>query len=114
MPERLIRLVCAIAVAVNALIPAVYMQARARGKNGVTVVICTCSGPQTVLIDSSGQQAPDKQKTGNKRDDCATSGALPLKRGSPPCRAAGVHFSAFVYHIEHQAFQSTPKSGAVS
>lgn len=98
----------------NALIPAVYMQARARGKNGVTVVICTCSGPQTVLIDSNGQQAPDKQKTGNKRDDCATSGALALKGGSPTCLAAGVHFYATVYWMERRAFQSTPMPGAVA
>ena len=111
---RLLNLVCALALVVNALIPAGFMLARAQGSDGVTVVICTGSGPQTVVIDSDGQQIPDNQKNANKRCDYATSGALALA-GDPPLRlAAEVRYAAIVYRVERQAFRSTPKPGAVS
>lgn len=114
MSERLIKLLCAIALAVNALIPAGFMLTRAQGSDGITVVICTGSGPQTILIDSDGQQVPDNQKSGNKRCDYATSGALALADDPPLRLAAEVLYAAIAYRVERQVFRATPKPGALS
>lgn len=114
MSERLIRFVCALALAVNALIPAGFMLARAQGSDEVTIVICTGSGPQTILIDSDGQQVPDHEKRASKRCDFATSGAVALTDAAPPRLAAEVRYVAVVYRVQRQAFRDTPKPGAVS
>lgn len=114
MSERLIKLLCAVALAVNALIPAGFMLARAQGSNEVTVVICTGSGPQKVLIDSNGQQVPEHQKSASKRCEFATSGAVALTSSPPPRLAAQVRYVTVVYRVQRQAFCDTPKPGAVS
>lgn len=114
MSERLIKLLCAFALAVNALIPAGYMLARAQGSDEVTVVICTGSGPQKILIDSNGQQIPDHQKSASKRCDFATSGAVALTDAPPARLAAQVRYVAVVYRVQRQALRDAPKTGAVS
>ena len=112
MAQRLITLLCTIAVAVNALLPSGFMLARAQSADAVTVVICTGYGPETLTLDSEGHQLPPEPQK-EKRCDYATFGAVAL--ASEPARLeTQALYASISYRITRAIFRETPKPGATS
>jgi len=115
MTERLLKVLCALALLVNALIPAGFMLARAQTSDDIQIVICTGFGPQTVIVDSDGNHTPTKQdQNDDKRCDFAKTGSLASADEAPVRLAAVVRYAAVTYRISREVFRVTPKPGAVS
>lgn len=90
------------------------MLAPAPGSAGVTVVVCTSNGLQTVLIDSRGLPASTGQKSTTKPCDFASLGFAALAGVAPPRLAAAVRYAAVEYRVMREAPRRTPKPIAVS
>lgn len=115
MTVRLLKVLCALALVVNTLIPAGFMLARAQTSEEIQIVICTGFGPQTVVVDSDGNHSPTKQdRNDNKRCDFAKTGAIASADELPARLAAVVRYAAVNYRISREVFRVTPKPGAVS
>jgi hypothetical protein len=115
MAERLLKVLCALALVVNVLIPAGFMLGHAQTSDGITVVICTGNGPQALILDSDGHQIPAKKhQNGNKRCDFAKSGALAAANDAPARLATVVRYASVVYRVSREVHHATPKPGAVS
>lgn len=115
MAERLLKALCALALVVNVLIPAGFMLARAQTGDEITVVICTGTGPQTLVLDHDGQHVPAKQdQNGDKQCDFAKSGGLASTGDAPARLAAVVRYAAVTYRVSREVHRATPKPGAVS
>lgn len=115
MTEYLLKIVCALALVVNALIPAGFMLARAQGGEQITIVICTGYGPQTAVVDGDGDQIPAKQQQSDgKRCDFAPAGALAYADDAPFHLVAEVRYAAVTYRVTREVYRAAPKPGAAS
>jgi hypothetical protein len=115
MTERLLKVLCALALVVNVLIPAGFMLARAQTGDEITILICTGNGPQTLTLDSDGHQIPAKNdQNDDKRCDFAKSGALASASDAPARLATAVRYAAVIYRVSREVHRATPKPGAVS
>jgi hypothetical protein len=115
MAGRLLKVLCALALVVNVLIPAGFMLARAQTSDEITIVICTGYGPQTLVLDSDGHPIPAKQdQNDDKRCDFAKSGALASASDAPARLVTVVRYASVIYRVQRDVHHETPKPGAVS
>lgn len=113
--SRLIKLLCLVALGLNALLPSGFMLAHADGIDQVQVVICTGHGPQTIVLDDTGQPEPSDNKQNTKnRCDFASVGSVALADGSPFRLSVNVRYAAVVYRAKKEQARLTPKTSAVS
>lgn len=116
MAERIIKLFCVFALAIQALIPAGYMLAPS--SNGeISIVICTASGPRTIVLDADGAQVPanhQNDQDDGKLCDFATVGAIALLSDAPFRIATDARFEPVVHRIQLDRFTAPRKLGAIS
>lgn len=100
------------ALLVRAAVPFGFMIAPSHAAGGgLTVVICTAAGPQTVAVDEDGKPSPVETMD----DTCPFAAtAVPALAGEQPSLAAAVRYAAVVHMLARDQFSRTPQPGSAS
>lgn len=96
--------------AVRALVPVGFMLQASASDGGMTIVICTASGPQTLAANSEHSPLQD-DSDGDTNGMCpfANMPAAVHADNAVPSLAVQVRYAAVVYRLTIDLYRATPK-----